>query len=55
MKSTSNADAALLAPKAPAKSGMVKTSVSSPTTIGLFAQKVKNGFPSTLAPPGGSW
>src|SRR5262249_2859071 len=39
MNRTSNDAAALLAPRAPAKSGM-KTSISSPASIRLFAQKV---------------
>jgi hypothetical protein len=40
MKSTSRVDAALVAPKALAKSGIVKTSVSSRTSIKLSGQKV---------------
>src|SRR3954451_15650817 len=42
MNSTSNAEAALLAPNAAAKSGMAKTSLSSSVSILLFARKVKS-------------
>jgi hypothetical protein len=49
MNSTRKAEAALLAPQAPARSGMVKTSISSSTNILLIARKANRVFRSRFA------